>query len=195
MARWHWLHFLNTDSHAKNRQNSSTDCPEQWFATFLVLQLFSTVVLTPQPRNYFHCYFITILLLLLIIMYVSDVRSPWKGCVTLRHGNTQVENHWPRVLQCKWKNTNDIEWCSVACGCLISVASKQGNKDVFIRNKRVYKRHRCSPVITEFPRITLEYLDPGVPFQSFRCAHMWECLEYKETVNHRGELHYSKRPE
>jgi hypothetical protein len=64
---------------------------KQWVSTFLILQPFNAVphVVTPN-HNIFHCYFITIILLLLwivmqIFLFSNGLRwALWKGCSTPR---------------------------------------------------------------------------------------------------------------
>jgi hypothetical protein len=45
---------------------------DQWFSTFLKLQPFKTpyVVVTPNYKNYFHCCFTTVILLLLLTINI-----------------------------------------------------------------------------------------------------------------------------
>jgi hypothetical protein len=67
---------------------------EPWFSTFLMLWPFTTVPRAVVTPNYLHCYFITVVLLLLwIVVQVSDVRplreggEPlcWRHCFTSLH--------------------------------------------------------------------------------------------------------------
>ena len=54
----------------------------QWFSTFLMWRPFNTVpcvVVNPQPQNYFHCYFITLILPLLWIVNILGDRGLSKG--------------------------------------------------------------------------------------------------------------------
>ena len=76
----------------------------QWFSTFLMLRTFNAVshvvVTPPQPYNWAHCYFITVVLLVLwtimwISMFSDGLRWPHERAIWVpKDRDPQIENHW-----------------------------------------------------------------------------------------------------